>query len=127
MGDEGTLMISESGSRGGAYREQTSPIWDKWVEEGFLKAPVVETPKTQPGVVLDVRETVAPPKFDLAVEFNDPYHKPHLENFFDTISGKSKLNCPVDVGYETAVSVLRVNDAVHTGRKLTFKKSEFKI
>ena len=127
MGDEGTLMISESGSRGGAYREQTSPIWDKWVEEGFLKAPVVETPKTQPGVVLDVRETVAPPKFDLAVEFNDPYHKPHLENFFDTIRGKSKLNCPVDVGYETAVSVLRVNDAVHTGRKLTFKKSEFKI
>ena len=127
LGDQGTLQISESGSRGGAYREQTAPLWDKWVEGGFLRAPKEDTPKPQPGVVLDVRETIAPPKFDLAVDFNDPYHKPHLENFFNAIRGKEKLNCPVDVGYETAVSVLKVNEAVRTGRKIKFKKGEFKI
>jgi len=127
LGDQGTLQISESGSRGGAYREQTAPLWDKWVEMGFLTAPKDDAPKPQPGVVLDVRETIAPPKFDLGVNFNDPYHKPHLENFFNTIRGKDELNCPVDIGYETAVAVLKVNDAVRTGRKLKFKKNEFKI
>ena len=126
MGDQGTLQISESGSRGGAYREQSAPVWDKWVESGFLSAPKEETPKPQPGVVLDVRETIAPPKYDLAVDFNDPYHKPHLENFFNAVRGKEELNCPVEIGYETAVAVLKVNDAVRTGRKLKFNKSEFK-
>ena len=62
----------------------------KWVEKGFLRAPKEDTPKPQPGVVLDVRETIAPPKFDLAVDFNDPYHKPHLVNFFNAIRGKQK-------------------------------------
>jgi len=127
MGDQGTLQISESGSRGGAYREQTAPVWDKWVEMGYLTAPKEETPQPQPGVVLDVRETIAPPKYDIAVKFNDPYHKPHLENFFNTIRGTEKLNCPVDVGYETAVAVLKVNEAVRSGRKMNFKKSEFTI
>jgi hypothetical protein len=127
MGDQGTLQISESGARGGAYREQSAPVWDKWVEAGYLTAPKEDTPQPQPGVVLDVRETIAPPKYDIAVSFNDPYHKPHLENFFNTIRGKEKLNCPVDVGYETAVAVLKVNEAVKNGRKLNFKRGEFKI
>jgi predicted dehydrogenase len=127
MGDQGTLQISESGARGGAYREQSAPVWDKWVESGYLTAPKEDTPKPQPGVVLDVRETIAPPKYDIAIDFNDPYHKPHLENFFNAIRGKEELNCPVDVGYETAVAVLKVNEAVKTGRKLRFKGSEFTI
>ena len=38
MGDEGTLVISESASRGAVYREQSAPSWDKWVEKGYLKA-----------------------------------------------------------------------------------------
>jgi hypothetical protein len=77
--------------------------------------------------VLDVRETVAPPQHRLPVEFNDPYHKPHLENFFDAIRGKVALNCPAEVGYETAVTVLKVNEAVETGRKLFFKPGEFRV
>ena len=94
-----------------------------WSYEEILKAHGF-TPST---VVLDVRETIAPPKFDLTVDFNDPYHKPHLENFFNAIRGKEELNCPVDVGYETAVSVLKVNEAVKSGRKINFKRSEFKV
>ncbi len=127
LGDQGTLQISESAARGGVYREQSAPPWDKWVEKGFLKAPEEKTPTLQAGVVLDVRETVAPPKHELPVLFNDPYHKPHLENFFNSIRGKDKLNCSVDLGYETAVTVLKVNEAVRTGRKISFKKGEFEI
>ena len=79
------------------------------------------------GVVLDVRETVAPPQHGLPVVFNDPYHKPHLENFFNAIRGNAELNCPAEIGYETAVTVLKVNEAVETGRKLNFKPDEFFI
>ena len=40
MGDEGTLNISESAGRGAIYREQMAPLWDEWVELGYLDAPV---------------------------------------------------------------------------------------
>ena len=127
MGDQGTLVISESASRGAAYREPTAPEWDKWVSLGYLKAPAADQPKPQTNAVLDVRETVAPPSFELPVKFDDPYHKPHLENFFNAVWSKEKLNCPVEVGYETAVMVLKVNEAVESGRKLNLDPQEFRI
>ena len=127
MGDQGTLQISESAGRSGVYREPSAPDWEKWVKMGYLKAPVETEPETPAGAVLDVRETLAPPKYDLAVEFNDLYHKPHLENFFDAIRGKASLNCPPETGYETAVAVLKVNEAVEAGKILDFNSAEFKI
>ena len=96
--DQGTLHISESGSRGGVYREPTAPDWQKWVDLGYLKAPKEEIKQPVPAVVLDVRETVAPPMHIMPVELTDPYHKPHLENFFNTIRGKEELNCPRRTG-----------------------------
>jgi len=127
LGDQGTLLISESASRGAAYREPTAPEWDKWVSLGYLKAPAAEQKKPQTDAVLDVRETLAPPSFELPVKFDDPYHKPHLENFFNAVRGKEKLNCPAEAGYETAVTVLKVNEAVESGRKLVIDPSEFRI
>ncbi|MFC1554992.1 Gfo/Idh/MocA family oxidoreductase [candidate division KSB1 bacterium] len=126
MGDQGTLLISESAGRGGVYREQTAPQWNKWVDLGYLVAPVEEI-ATDVNLVLDVRETIAPPQHKLPVVFNDPYHKPHLENFFNTVRGNEELNCPAEAGYETAVAVLKVNQAVEAGRKLRFDKNEFTI
>ena len=41
--------------------------------------------------------------------------------------GKEKLNCPGEVGYETAVMVLKVNEAVEAQRRLEFKPEEFKV
>jgi len=125
MGDQGTLQISESAGRAAIYREQSAPIWDRWIEMGYLTAPKEPAVKPGTGAILDVRETVAPPKHELPVVFDDPYHLPHLRNFFNTIRGTEKLNCPVDDGYETAVTVLKVNEAVRTGKKLEFKPEEF--
>jgi predicted dehydrogenase len=127
MGDEGTMQISESSGRGALYREQNAPSWDKWIEMGYLTAPREQVEKPAAGAVIDVRETVAPPKHELPVVFTDPYHKPHLENFFNAIRGKEKLNCPVTVGYETAVTVLKVNEAVAAARKLKYIPEEFRI
>ena len=44
--------------------------------------------------VLDVRSSPKPPKYDLLVEMNKPFHQPHLENFFESVRGNDTLNCP---------------------------------
>ncbi|MBN1780185.1 Gfo/Idh/MocA family oxidoreductase [bacterium] len=126
LGDEGTLHISESSNRGGVYREPNAPQWDEWVRLGYLSAP--EKAGTQAtSAVLDVRETIAPDRHDIPIVFTDPYHMPHLENFFNTVRGLDTLNCPAETGYETAVTVLKVNEAVKAGKQLAFSEQDFLI
>ncbi|MCK9280742.1 MAG: Gfo/Idh/MocA family oxidoreductase [Melioribacteraceae bacterium] len=126
MGDQASLTISESAGRVGIYKEPAAPNWDEWIKKKIIQTPVEEAP-TAANVVMDVRETIAPPKHSLPVKFNDPYHKPHLENFFNSVRGLEKVNCPVEVGYETAVTVLKVNEAVKAQRELRFSPSDFVI
>ena len=83
MGDQGTLFISESSSRGGIYREPSSPDWEKWVKAGIITEPVAEKKpeKTEDsGSLLDVRETEAPPAYGINATMDKKYHQPHLEN-----------------------------------------------
>ena len=128
MGDQGTLQISESAARGSVYREQGAPEWDKWVKLGFLNEPAEEEEKAEASAVLDVRETLAPPAYEIPISMEGkPYHQPHLENFFNAVRGKAKLNCPAEIGYETAVMVLKVNEAVEAARRLEFSKDEFHV
>ena len=131
MGDEGTLVISEASGRNTIYREAwVSPTsWEKWIKMGIIKEPAKEEEEKPAGdAVLDVRESPKPPSYDIPVTMdNKPYHQPHLENFFDAIRGKAKLNCPAEIGYETAVTVLKVNEAVAAGRKLEFKPEDFEV
>ncbi|MHC4173278.1 MAG: Gfo/Idh/MocA family oxidoreductase [Planctomycetota bacterium] len=130
LGDQGTLVISEASGRGEVFREAwVSPKdWEKWVKMDYLKEPPKpEEEKPASDAVLDVRESPKPPRYDIPVTMdNKPYHQPHLENFFDAVRGKAKLNCPAEIGYETAVTVLRVNEAVAAGKKLNFKPEDFK-
>jgi hypothetical protein len=60
---------------------------------------------------------------------NKAYHQPHLENFFAAVRANdaSMLNCPAQVGYETAVTVLKVNEAIAAGKKLDFKPTDFEV
>jgi predicted dehydrogenase len=129
MGDEGTLVISEAAGRGAVYRENWVPEtkWAPWVKKGYIKQTAGMKQPEKPAVAGDVRESPTPPKYDLPITMDAPYHQPHLDNFFDAIRGKAKLNCPAEVGYETAVSVLKVNDAIEAGRRLEFKPEEFKV
>ncbi len=129
MGDKGTLQISESSSRGSIYREPSAPEWDKWVKMGIINEPKKEEkPKTDDDSLLDSRETPAPPAYELPVSMGEKkYHQPHLENFFAAVRGKAKLNCTAEDGYESAVSVLKVNEAVEARRTLNFKPEDFKV
>ncbi|MHC4637951.1 MAG: Gfo/Idh/MocA family oxidoreductase [Planctomycetota bacterium] len=138
MGDEASLTISESAGRGNLFRDvANAPLWDKWVKTGILKEPKEKTECEKQceeqqalaeGVALvDSGETVMPPSYRLPVTMEKKYHQPHLENFFDAIGGKAKLNCPAEIGYETAVSVLKVNEAIEAGKKLNFKPEDFTV
>ena len=94
-------------------RDPNAPAWDEWVQKGYVTAPKeVETEEKEEGSVLDVRESVSPDEHRVPVVLRDPYHQPHLQNFFDAVRGKAKLNCPAEVGYESAVTVLKVNEAI---------------
>jgi len=132
MGHEGTLLISERASRCGAYRETwVEPTkWDPWTRKGYLGDAV--EPEKKPvaqATSLDSRESVPPPCYQLPaqVQVDKLIHQPHLENFFEAVRGKAKLTCPAEVGYETAVTVLKVNEAAEAGRRLEFKPEEFVV
>ena len=131
MGDEGSLEISEASGRSSIFREAhvSATEWEKWVKMGIINEPAKEEEeKPASDAVLDVRESPKPPSYDIPVTMdNKPYHQPHLENFFDAVRGKAKLNCPGEIGYETAVTVLKVNEAVAAGKKLEFEPGDFEV
>ncbi|RPJ69143.1 MAG: gfo/Idh/MocA family oxidoreductase [Acidobacteria bacterium] len=131
MGDQGTLVISESelNYAGQLYRDPNAPAWDTWIQKGYITAPKLQEvqAKEDTGAVADVRESVAPDEHKVPVALRDPYHQPHLQNFFDTVRGKAKLNCPPEIAYESAVAVLKVNEAIEAKSRLSFKAGEFEV
>lgn len=128
MGEDGSLIISEVPSMGNvAEREDIAPPWEPWTKKGYLlpmREPVA--PVTTRNVMVDVRVTLEAGKWPLPVELAKPAHQPHLENFFDAIRRGIPLNCPAEIGYETAVAVLAVNDAVASNRRIQFKPEDFR-
>ena len=131
MGIEGSLVITEyPASRCGVYREDWVPEtkWDRWVKKGYLKKQEGLDQAESEDNVGEIRPpSPKPATYDMLVEMDKPFHQPHLENFFDAIAGKAALNCPAEVGYQTAVAVLKVNEAVEAGRKLKFKPDDFVV
>ncbi len=90
MGDQGTLVISESEANTAAPSTATrnAPAWDEWVRRATSTAPKLRDQRAGDEAVLDVRETVSPDLHRRAGRIQrDPYHQPHLENFFDAVRG----------------------------------------
>ncbi len=129
MGDQGTLLISESETYGAKlYRDTNAPAWDTWVQKGYVTAPKMQEMKeSDDAAVLDVRESVSPDEHKVPIVLSDPYHQPHLQNFFDAVRGKATLTCPPEVGFESAVSVLKVNEAIEAGARLSFTPEDFRV
>ena len=65
---------------------------------------------------VDVRETAPLLQYDIPVTFNKKIHQPHLENFFNAISGTAKLNCPADEAFSSEYIIHKANEAI-TSRK----------
>ncbi len=141
MGDEGALKISENPKYTKLYREARAPEWDQWVEKNFIARPTSgegapaalkawEKPRPKfgtpsRGAVVDVRETAELSAWDIPVTLDKAIHQPHLENFFDAIRDNTPLNCPADAAFASAVTVLKVNEAVAARKMLEFSPQDF--
>jgi predicted dehydrogenase len=142
MGDEGALKMSENPKYTKLYREARAPEWDSFAAQGIIAKPesgegaaVALKPWEKPrptfalaaprASVVDVRETAALSAWDIPVVLDKPIHQPHLENFFDSMRGKAKLNCPGESAFATAVTVLKVNEAVAARQMLAFAPEDF--
>jgi len=141
MGTEGALKMSEEPRTTKLFREASAPDWEPWVRRGFIRqsgesddgsAPLKPWEKPHPRLnwsasraLVDVRETASLSAWDLPVTMDQPIHQPHLENFFSAIRHGTPLNCPGEVGFATAVTVLKVNEAVAAKKMLSFFPSDF--
>jgi hypothetical protein len=142
MGDEGALKMSENPKYTKLYREARAPEWDQWVAKNLVSrpdsgegAPVALKPWEKPhaklamaaprGAVVDVRETAELSAWDIPVTLDKAIHQPHLENFFDAVRNGTPLNCPGESAFATAVTVLKVNEAVAARTMLTFAPEDF--
>ncbi|MEW6358377.1 MAG: Gfo/Idh/MocA family oxidoreductase [Planctomycetota bacterium] len=129
MGDEGSLVVSEDTSVGYFFREVQAKRRE-WEDD----AEKVST-MGKDAITLKIGETrkktgkADEKALKMEEDAKKPIHQPHLENFFAAVRDPKnvKLNCPGEIGYETAVTVLRVNQAVAEQKALDFKPEEFKV
>jgi hypothetical protein len=94
--------------------------WDDLAQKGYVRA----KPTAADAAKVDVRETAQMAEYEIPVFFNKPPHQPHLENFFNTIRGTAKLNCPADEAFSSEYVIHRANDAVAAGTKLEISSEE---
>ncbi len=125
MGDKGTFQLSENAKIGFFFPEITKEQ-PKWVDE-TEKVDQMDTK----AITMKVGHTKSKKKtaqnMQDEADAKKPVHQPHLENFFSAIRGKAKLTCPGEIGYQTALPVLKTNDAVATGMKITFSKADYEV
>ena len=123
MGDEGTIKMSENPGITKLYREDRAKAWDELVAKNYLRASAVERPAGDADKV-DVRETAPLLQYDIPVSFNKKIHQPHLENFFNTIRGTDKLNCPADEAFRSEYIIHKANEAVAQGKTIAITPEE---
>jgi hypothetical protein len=140
MGVEGTLNISEAPPRCRVFAESWLPpddkgnhLWKKWQDKGYVTMLEAEKPKEEPGGggmsdLLKLYKASSPPmQFLMNIGESTTYHGPHLKNFFDAVRGKGKLNCSGEIGYETAVQVLKINQLLDAKQAAgSFQADDFK-
>ena len=114
MGDDGSLQISEVPQRGNwAMREAHAPEWDSLVKDGLLLSEAPGHPESRHAQYLRRRAGHGRSRrWPIPVDLAKPAHQPHLENFFNAIRLGTPLSCPAELAYESAVAVLKVNEAV---------------
>ncbi len=142
VGNEGSIIISEFEGVGGMRREKTAPLadWEKPLQAELQEQEAAaaaaeeeaaaETPTEggeQADLVLAKHSVPDPGRYYPPISGLDkPVHMPHLENFFAAVRGRAELTSPGEESYRTCASVLRVNDAVATGKPIEFRPEDFR-
>jgi predicted dehydrogenase len=139
MGDIGTLLISEriwgkDKNIGWVFLEDHAKAdntivkrWNNCIRNKLIGGEYEMPKDVRDGSILKIGASTDIASHPLLTKLTKPVHQPHLKNFFDAIRDKAKLNCPGEVGYETAVAVLKANEAIEEGKKFNFKPEDFKV
>jgi predicted dehydrogenase len=131
LGDEGSLTISENGHGDSLHRE----FWveeRKWIpgeEKGIFRQTYHQNRKLDSSnrlIIADSPLNLDYFRYDLLIEHKKMRHQTHLENFLAAIRGDESLNCPGEVGYQTAVTVLKIKDALSSDRRVHFGEDDFR-
>ncbi|MFA5263204.1 MAG: Gfo/Idh/MocA family oxidoreductase [Opitutaceae bacterium] len=131
MGDEGSVKISENPALTKVYREDRAPSWDRWVAMNYLRQTAGAAPAATAAAPaaaaakVDVRETAPLVAYEIPIVLDKPIHQPHLENFFDAMRGKCKLNCDGEHAFASEAAIFKVNPAVEARCTLEFKPEDF--
>src|SRR5579862_4002333 len=122
MGDDGTIKMSEDPSICAIYREARADAvsWDDLAQKGYVRAVQTSGDATK----VDVRETAQLAQYEIPVFFNKPPHQPHLENFFNTIRGTAKLNCPADEAFRSEYVIHKANEAIPAQKRIEITREE---
>ncbi len=127
MGTQATVKISEISASSAIYREDSAPAWDNLVDRGFLvRKPAPPKPAATEGAVASY-ESAAPEIFDLPGGFGKPAHQPHLENFFNAVRGKGKLNCDARHAFESEAPIFWVNPSALSRQPIEFKTEHLSV
>ena len=123
MGDDGTIKMSEDPSLCAIYREAraTEVSWDDLIQKGYVRA---KATSAEDAAKVDVRETAQLAEYEIPVYFNKPPHQPHLENFFNSIRGMGKLNCPGDEAFSSEYTIHKANEAIAAQTRLAITAEE---
>lgn len=127
LGDEGSIVVSEDSRVGQLYREVAAKRREWENESEKIEAMGRDAIELKIGETLDPSGKPTAEGQRLLEEAKKPVHQLHLENFFGAVRGEGALTCPPEVAYETAVSVLKANEAVEKGCKVEFRAEEFVV
>jgi predicted dehydrogenase len=129
MGTEASIKISEIAATSAIYRESGNhvPDWSDLVNKGYLvRRPAPPKPESSDGAV-KAYESAAPDIFDLPGSFAKPAHQPHLENFFDAVRGKGKLNCDARHAFESEAPIFWVNPSALSKQPIDFTSEHLSV
>ena len=129
MGDEGAIKMSENPALSSIFQEDRAIrtraangeiSWSDLIAKNYLR------PKAAASAAkVDVRETAQLAEYEIPVTFNKPPHMPHLENFFNTVLGKSKkLNCPGDEAFASEYVIHKANEAIAAQKVIAITPEE---
>lgn len=131
MGTEGTLKMSENPKYTSIYREARAPAWDQWVRRRYLVSAKDEATLDGGSMAseakVDARETASLDEYKLPVVLDKAIHQPHLENFFQAIRGKAKLNCPADEAFVSEIAIFKAIEAVTAKKMITIEPKDYQI
>lgn len=119
MGTEGTVRISENPNHTKIYREAAAPSWEEWVRKNYLRLDASPAATPAADAKVDARETAALASYTMPVVLNKAIHQFHLENFFNSIRGRTKLNCPADEAFRSEYPIYKAIEAVEKRTLLT--------